>query len=173
MDAFEVREKLLIGLRNVVLETGDSLEFRLTNSELHDIANTLTHAVPKGIQFNMTNIQTEILSNIPNAPTTERLYGDAGSAVLPSDTAKDLKHKMFIIFYTLFLLGEDIDKAIDDMFAFYRSFVIDTLDLKEEVAKNFIPATTIGINQTEVVRIGNDGKFVPTTKTIKQFNNLL
>ena len=174
MDAFELREKLFIGLRNVTLESGDRLEMFHSQVDLQDIANTLVNFIPKGIQYQMNYIRSEILEKIPNGATTKRLHYNELTPVLPSDTVKHMKHKLFMLLYTLFLCGEDLDNTVNEMFSFYRSFTINELDLKEEIVVSGTVSRAIKINDNEYVRTNlNDGVLTPTTKTIKQFNNLL
>lgn len=173
MDIFKTREALKVGLNAVMLSDGQSLYEILSKEDIHDIANTLTHYIDKGIQFHMTNIQSEILRHIPHGATTDRLLFNDGSAVLPGDTVKHIKHKLFILLYTLFLHGENLDETITELFNLYRSMVIDKLDLEKEVANSWHKGTSYAINDNEFVRIGEDGKLIPTSKTINNFNNLL
>lgn len=173
MDIYELREKLKLGLNGVILDTGDHLNSVLTPDQINDIAGTLTHYLPTTLQVKMTNLHSEVLSNIRNEATVERLHGNASDIILPSDTVKDMKHKVFILLYTLFLLGENIDDTFTELFSFYQSFLIDKLDLRNEVAEHFVHAVTVFINDNECVRVNSLGKLVPTTKTFKQFKNLL
>lgn len=174
MDIYELKEKIKLGLNGSILDTGDHLNTILTPDQINDIANNISYYLPKTINAQMIHLQYELLGKIGQAATTERLHGDPSAVILPSDTVKDMKHKVFALLYTLNLLGENIDNTFDELFAFYRSFLIHGNDIKKEVEANPVSATTYFINEQEAVRLhGNTGKLVPTTKTLKQFKNLL
>lgn len=174
MDIAVLKEKLLLGLGGVILDTGDNLYEVLTQHQLLDIANTLSHYIPKGVQFELTNLHAEVFSNIPGRPITARLFENDDMDTLINQDVKYYKHKLFNLMYLLFIHGEDIDDVMREMVNFYRSFVIDVNDVKEEVAINGTLASVQRLNEIEVIRINSDtGKLVPTTKTNINFKNLL
>jgi hypothetical protein len=176
MNPYQIRGQLLLGLQNVTLETGNPLSAFLSDRDMKDIANTLSHFIPKGTQDNMVSLQYELLSKVQgNGPTTNRLFHSEDAGILIEDTVKTLKHKMFVMMYILYLHGENLDDTINEMFNFYNSFVIDKNDIREEVSTiQNTNAMTVNINDMEVVRLDRDtGKFVPTTRTLENFKNLL
>lgn len=173
MDAYALRSKILLGLQNVTLVNGEQLSLQYSAEELLDIANTITHFIPKSTQFNMIDLHENVLKHIDGRPITDRLHGSS-EHISTSDTVKDLKHKLFRVLFTLYILGEDLDDTLDELFAFYRSMVIDDIDIKTEVAENAADARTQYINDYSVVRLDNNSnELLPSTLTKKQFKNLL
>lgn len=174
MDLYKLREKLLLGLQSVVLVNGDELKDRLSIDEIKDVANTLVNYLPKNNQAKMIDLQSQIFSNLHGMSTPLRLYKNEDIKTLLEYDVSTIKHKLFNSMYLLFLLGENIDDSFNELFTFYNSFTINSLDLRDEVQANPTDAVSNKINETQFVRTDKStGKFIPTKLTNKQFKHLL
>ena len=188
MDRNKALEGTTLALRNCITAKGIRLSEVFTNDELSDFANTVIAYLPKGLDYDISYLEEDLLNFADNkrfiikglkskiSEIYVRLLNVSEFDIDDDDFIVRLHHLLFHILLMLkHLYKKDIDVTLEELIHYHNSLLLSANELKENVSKVDIAGISYNNKEnTTCVRISNETySFIPSIKTLTNFKHLI
>lgn len=178
MEIRELQQVIREAISSTTLESGVNISTVLSQTEIAQVANTVSHALPLNPDMLIRRVYDTLYAENDVTVFSEKIKSFRKS-LLVQYIAKDITKETHIIalFYFLTyyknLYSTDLTKELSNLGDFFESFLITSpQELQEEIKLNPVQGRTEQVGEN-FIRYDLKGNLIPTQRTKTNFNKFI